>query len=181
MAYSLAMMEFKSIAEGMEAVDFVSKAADVEILYAKTSCPGKYVLIAAGEVGAVNEALNRCQEFSGTQLIYSFILPAVHGDILNAIKNRYKRASTGAIGIMETYNISSGIKMLDKALKSADVHLLKLCMGFGIGGKCYFIITGDISSVEEGLSEAEKSMDSKLIVSKSVIPSPSRQFLETLL
>jgi len=180
MIKTLGMLEFRSIAKGIEIADVVLKAAEVELIECKTICPGKYIIFISGEVGAVKEALDKGKEQSQEFLISSFLLPSVHEDIVIALKNKIRIQPMGAIGIVETTNVTSGIFILDKALKSAEVKLFKLMLGMAIGGKSYFVIYGDVSSVKEAVKEALNASEKKNIVYSIVIPSPSKELINSL-
>ena len=180
MIKTLGMLEFRSIAKGIEIADVVLKAADVELIICKTICPGKYMILMSGEVGAVEEALDKAKEESIGFLIGSFLLPRVHEDIIQSLKNKIKAVPTGAIGVVETTNVVSGLFILDKALKAAQVKLFKLNLGMAIGGKSYFVIYGDVSSVKEAVKEALRVVDEKKIVYSIVIPSPSEELINSL-
>ena len=56
MERSIGIVEFRSIAMGIGAVDAIVKTSDVRILDARTICPGKYYIIFAGSVSAVKSA-----------------------------------------------------------------------------------------------------------------------------
>ena len=107
-------------------------------------------------------------------------LPNVHKDIIQSLKNKIKVVPSEAIGVVETTNVVSGIFILDKALKAAEVRLFKLSLGMAIGGKSYFVIYGDVSSVQEAVKEALRGIDEKKIVSSIVIPSPSKELINSL-
>ena len=50
----LGVLEFNSIAAGVEAMDYMVKAAPVKIVDATTICPGKFLILITGEVAAVD-------------------------------------------------------------------------------------------------------------------------------
>ena len=66
MGKSIGLLELKSIPVGIETADAVLKAANVELLTATPTCPGKYVIIICGAVGAVKSAMKRASIWSGT-------------------------------------------------------------------------------------------------------------------
>ena len=71
MGKSIGLLELKSIPVGIETADAVLKAANVELLTATPTCPGKYVIIICGAVGAVKSAMEsgrqqRASIWSGT-------------------------------------------------------------------------------------------------------------------
>ena len=57
MGNAIGMIELSSIAEGVNTADVMVKAANVELIHASTVCPGKYVAIVHGEVGAVRASM----------------------------------------------------------------------------------------------------------------------------
>ena len=54
---AIGFLEFSSIAKGIEAADIVLKTADVELVFAHPTCPGKYTLLFISDVAAVAAAL----------------------------------------------------------------------------------------------------------------------------
>lgn len=85
-------------------------------------------------------------------------------------ENILKNIEDKAIGIMETGKVSSGILALDKTLKSSEVNLVKLQLAFGIGGKLVYIVSGDLSNVENGMREGQAILQEKDIINVSIIP-----------
>ncbi|ONG33778.1 propanediol utilization protein, partial [Escherichia coli] len=61
----------------------------------------------------------------------------------------------------------------DCAVKAANVILVRVHMAFGIGGKCYMVVAGDISDVNNAVSVAsERAGEKGLLVYRSVIARP---------
>ena len=56
MSKAVGILELSSIAKGMETGDAMLKSANVELLVSKTLCPGKFLLMLGGDVGAVQLA-----------------------------------------------------------------------------------------------------------------------------
>ena len=50
---SIGMVELSSIARGIETIDRMLKAAEVELVLARTICSGKYVVLVAGDLHMV--------------------------------------------------------------------------------------------------------------------------------
>ena len=67
----------------------------------------------------------------------------------------------------------------DVAVKAANVRLIEIRIGFAIGGKGFVTLTGDVGSVRAAVAAAAK--EEALLVSKTVIPKPSRQLVEKLI
>lgn len=180
MIKTIGLIEFKSIAKGIEATDCMVKASQVEIIFSKTVCPGKYIILICGDVGSVREAMEKGLNISPNNVIDKLILPSIHNGLIDAIKGKSTLINFNSIGIMEFSNIASGIIAADTSCKSGNVDLLKLSLGMGIGGKSYFIISGDVSSVKSSLDAAAEKIDKKRIIDKVVIPSPDRELIKNL-
>ena len=58
MLRAIGLVEYNSIAQGIESTDTMVKAAQVELLEARTICPGKYMALISGEVSAVATAVD---------------------------------------------------------------------------------------------------------------------------
>jgi microcompartment protein CcmL/EutN len=69
MEKSIGVVEFRSIAVGIGAVDMIVKASEVRVLDARTICPGKYYIIFAGNVSAVKNSISVAEEESKTQCL----------------------------------------------------------------------------------------------------------------
>ena len=57
MSQAIGILELTSIAKGMELGDAMLKSANVNLLVSKTICPGKFLLMLGGDIGAVQQAI----------------------------------------------------------------------------------------------------------------------------
>ncbi len=57
MALAIGMIETLSLPTGVRAADAMVKAAAVQLLVSRTICPGKYITIVGGDVGAVRASM----------------------------------------------------------------------------------------------------------------------------
>ena len=62
---ALALLEFSSIAAGIEAADAMVKRAPIGVIRAGTVQPGKYLVLIGGEVADVEESLAAGREVGG--------------------------------------------------------------------------------------------------------------------
>lgn len=53
MIQAIRILELTGIARGTEPSDVMLRSANVQLLFCRTLCPGKFLLIFGGEVGAV--------------------------------------------------------------------------------------------------------------------------------
>jgi microcompartment protein CcmL/EutN len=179
--HAIGLVEFSSIAQGIECADIMVKTADVNILVAKTTCPGKYIVLISGDVSAIQQSVNAGIELGADTVVDSFVIPNVHPSILPAISGANPLKNIKALGIIETYSVASLIEAADSAVKAGDVEPLVLHLAFGIGGKSYTIVTGEVASVKAAVETGSSiASDKGLLIRKIVIPRPSKQLIESL-
>lgn len=164
MTQAIGILELTSIARGMELGDVMLKSANVQLLLCRTLCPGKFLLMLGGDVGAVQQAIAAGTARAGEMLVDSLVLANIHPSVLPAISGLNVVEQRQAAGIVETWN---------RAVKAANVTLVRIHMAFGIGGKCYMVVAGDIADVDNAVTVASDSAGEKgLLVYRAVIPRP---------
>lgn len=172
MKQAIGLVEFLSIAKGMEAADAMLKAAQVELLEAKPICPGKYIVLVCGDVAAVQSAVDTGKTISAEAVVDEFLLPNVHPSVIQAISVASLVGDIQAVGIIETFSVASLIVAADTAAKAGDVELMEIRLGMAIGGKSFVTMTGDVSSVTAAIEAgAVKAGERGMLVEKVVIPS----------
>ncbi len=150
------------------------KAADVELLVATAVCPGKYIIIISGQVGAVKSSMERGRQVAGTFLICHHIINNVHASVPAALVGTVDAGHIAAIGMLET--MSALI-----AAKASNITLMEVRVARGLGGKGYLIFTGEVSAVKSALNSSVAQLaDTGDITSSCVIPSPHKGLLEKL-
>ena len=175
---TLGIVEARSIAAGVELADAMMKAADVELIRATTICSGRYMVYVAGERDAVATSV-KLAEASGRSLAGSFILSNVSPEVVAVLKRGSAAEAGQAIAVIESRNVSSGVAAADQAVKRSAIHLLRLVTGQGINGKSYFVISGDVASVEEATETANSALG-KNLVEAVVIPNPDASVVRAL-
>lgn len=179
---AIGLVELTSIAKGMEAADAMLKSAQVDLLEAKTTCPGKYIVLVCGDVAAVQSAVDAGKAIGAHSVVDDFMLPNIHPSVIQAIGAATPVTGIRALGIIETFSIASLIVAADTAAKSGNVELIEVRTGMGIGGKSFVTLTGDVSSVKSSI-EAGAVMASErgMLVEKVLIPSPHHSLQQCLL
>ncbi len=82
---------------------------------------------------------------------------------------------------MEFFSVSEALICGDAAVKAADVTLMDIRLGTGIGGKSYVLLTGDTSAVSQAVDAgAEKAQDQGMLLNRVVIPNPDPVLFESL-
>ena len=178
---AVGMVEFNSIAAGIDAADQMVKTAQVDPLFFKTICPGKFVAAVTGDVPAVSASVNAGRETHADALVDWFIIPNIHRDVIGALAGATGITERGALGIIETFSAASIVVASDAAVKAADVQLLDVRVALGLGGKGYALMTGDVAAVNAAVEAGSTAAaESGLLVSKVVIPSPAETVFEQI-
>lgn len=179
---SIGVVELNSIAFGIQTADEMSKAATVDLVLARTTCPGRYLVMVAGDTGSVTAAVDTGRELGGAMVVDWFILPSVHPDVIPALSATGIVPKINALGIIETFTVAAGIVAADAAAKAADVQLIEIRTAAGLGGKSFVSMTGDVSSVTAAVDAGvEAALESGPIHSHVVIASPSEDLKAKLM
>lgn len=182
MKKSIGLLEFKSIAKGIEATDGMVKSANVEIILSSPMCPGKYITLICGDVGAVKNAVETGKNIGGTFTIDSYIIANVHEDIFPALTATTDIDKVSSLGIVETMSAITSIMAGDIAAKAANVELLEIRVARGLGGKGFILITGEVGAVKSAVEACENKLEETGdIISTVVIASPSADLIPKLL
>ena len=179
---AIGLIEMRSIARGMLTTDAILKAADVELLRAHVVCPGKYIILVAGTISHVTNAINAGQNIAPEVVVDHFILPNVHPSVFPALTATTEIETVKAIGIVETFTLAGAIVAADTAVKAAPVQLIEIRLPFAMGGKAFTLFTGEVSSVRNAVQSAVNQLkDEGVIDSFAVIPAPHKDLIEKLL
>ena len=178
---SIGFLELNSIAKGIEAADIILKTADTTLVFAKAVCPGKYNILFVGEVAAVQASMDAGIQLGGGAVVDSVVIPRVHPQVIQAMNQATAPGDVNAVGIMEFFSIASAVLAADAAAKAAEVDLIDVRLGTGIGGKSFVVLTGEVAAVREAVSCGEAGAAEKgTLLASVVIPSPRPEVFEAL-
>ena len=179
---AIGLIELRSIARGMLTTDAILKAADVELLRAHVVCPGKYIILIAGAISHVRNAVAVGQQVAPEVVVDHFILSNVHPSVFPALTATTEIEEVRSIGVVETFTLAAAIVAADTAVKAAPVQLIEIRLPFAMGGKAFTVFTGEVSAVRSGVNTAvAKLKDEGVIDSFTVIPSPHKDLIAKLL
>lgn len=168
---AVGMIEFNSIAAGIEASDHMVKAALVEPLFMKTVCPGKFMTAVYSEVASVKAAVDAGLASAQGSVVDHFVIPNISPSVIPAMTCTVEKARGAALGVIETFTAASSIVAADVAVKAADVDLVEVRIALGLGGKAFSLMSGDVASVEQAVEAgALAASELGLLVRKVVIP-----------
>jgi microcompartment protein CcmL/EutN len=170
---AIGMIETNSIPAGIEAGDAMLKAASVELVTAQAVCAGKYIVLVAGDVAAVKAAVAEGEPTAGNYLVDSIVIPNVHEQVISALSACTEITEAAALGIIETYSLASSVICADAAVKAADIDLIEIRLGRGLGGKSFITLTGDVAAAKAAVAAAiDAGEEHGMMANTVVIPSP---------
>ena len=176
---AIGVIEFLSVARGIEATDKMLKAAEVKVLKTSTVCPGKYLTIVYGRTASVKSSMQTAIREGGEFVVDTLELHNVHPQVVPAMAQASVPENPGALGIMEFYSVTSGIMAADRAVKAAAVELIEIRLGYAVGGKGIVLLTEDLEAVKTAVKSGMRDADMKL--ETSVIARPEKSLIEELM
>ena len=153
---AIAVLEFASVVVGTRAADAMAKKAPLDTFWVGTVHPGKYVVLIGGSVAAVDEAYIEGLRFGGECLSDQVMLPDVHPQVYGAVGGVRQPISGDTLGVIESDRLAATVVAADRAVKTADVTVIEIRLGDGLGGKGLIHLSGlmhDVqAAVEAGLA-----------------------------
>jgi microcompartment protein CcmL/EutN len=170
---SIGLIELSSVAAGFQVADTMLKAGNVRLLLSRSICSGKYMVLVGGETAGVEAAVAAGAEAANGCLIDSFVIANVHPEVFTALGRSQPVELTGALGILESFNVATLIQGADAAAKAAAVTLLEIRLAMALGGKAFVTLTGDVASVQAAVAAGRSVIaEAGVLVNAVVISRP---------
>lgn len=177
---ALALIDFSSIAGGIEAADAMVKRAQLDVIRTGTVQPGRYLVLVGGTVAEVQESLATGRGVGGDSVLDHVFLPHVHPEVATAIGGARSEAPRDAVGVIETSTVAAAIRAADAGIKGAEVRLLEIRMADGLGGKGIVLYSGVVSDVEAAVEIGAGAVRPGLLVRQVVISQLHPEIWENL-
>ena len=182
MGISIGLLELKSIPIGIQAADEMIKSANVSLLSATPTCPGKYVIIVSGQIAAVKNAMAVGQRLAGPYMVGHHTINNVHESLPAAILGVTEVEKVASLGVIETISALSAVSAADVAAKAAKIQLLEIRIARGLGGKGFLVFTGEVSAVRSAVKACANIMsETGEITSHCVLPAPHADLVKQIL
>ena len=173
MLKAIGIIECKTISKGYQLSDAILDLVSVEIIMAQPICPGKFVLILAGGVAEIENAVSFAKQEFGPFVIDSTVLGRIEEEVYLSLIGATEPQQRDAIGMVETFSIAAVIQAADTAVKTSGVEIVELRIARGMGGKCYVLFTGSVSNVEDAVKNSSvQAAEEGMLVDTAVIASP---------
>ena len=170
---AIGIVELTSIASGFEVSDAMLKAANVELLVARTICSGKYLSMVGGEVAEVEAAVGVGAAKGDAAVIDTCVLANIDPSIFPAVTGTSHATVSDALGVVESYSVAALIEAADAAVKAATVELIEIRLAMALGGKAFATLTGEVAAVQSAVEAGARLLTARgLLVNTSVIAAP---------
>jgi microcompartment protein CcmL/EutN len=168
---ALSLIEFSSIAAGIQAADAMVKRAPIEVILTGTVQPGKYLVLIGGLTADVEESLAAGRQVGSAAIVDIVYLPQVHRDLIAGLRGGRVPEAHDSLGVIETTSVAAAIHAADAGLKAAEVRLVEIRLADGLGGKGVVLFAGMVADVETAVSSGVAALDRPdQLVRQVVIP-----------
>jgi microcompartment protein CcmL/EutN len=128
------------------------KRAPIDIIQSGTVQPGHYLVLVAGDVASVGEAVEAGRDVGQAALLDCVYLPNVHPGVVKGIGGGRPNVLGEALGVVETETVAAAIRAADAGLKGAEVTLWQLRLADGLGGMGLALFSGEVTDVEAAVT-----------------------------
>ena len=170
------------MARGYRVLDWMVKQAPVTVVEANVVEPGKYLILFGGGVAEVQASFDEGLALAAESLIDKLLLPYAHPRLWSCLAGTESLGNADCVGIVEGTAIASVIEAADRTAKGSDVHLAGLRLTPGLGGRAYYVFTGEQHAVEAGIAAGRELLGPRgLLLDTQIIPRAHAEFLPRVL
>jgi microcompartment protein CcmL/EutN len=115
--------------------------------------------------------------------VNALVIPNIEEKIFPAISRATVFDGTMPDGmlVVETFSVASCIKAADFAVKAADVDILRIHVAMAVGGKGFFVLTGNIEALKSALGPTLDFLKEEgSLVGYSLITKPDEAVLKEM-
>ena len=159
---ALGLLELTTIARGVVVADAALKRALAVLVASRTLSGGKHLVVLAGGVAEVEEAMAAGRQAAGDRLHDRVELAYADAQVWPMLARAgvvvpadwADDAAAEALAIVETRTVCAAIAAADAACKAADVVVQDVRLAVDLAGKAYFTMTGDLDAVDAAAAAA---------------------------
>lgn len=168
---ALGLLELSTVARGVVVADAALKRSPAVLLSSRTLSGGKHLVIVAGGVAEVDEAMAAGAEAAASRLVDRVLLPYADAQVWPMLATGgvvvpadwAADAAAEAVAIVETATVCAAIAGADAACKAADVVVRDVRLAVDLAGKAVFTLTGALSSIDAAAAAAVEAAGDRLI------------------
>ena len=159
---ALALLEYKSVAIGLLAVDRMVKNSPVELLQCGSVHPGNYLILVRGTPAATQAAHQIGIQVGkdNNTLVDEVCLLDPPKALTDGIPGKGTRPDGETVGVLEVATSPGLLRWLDAALKAIPITVATVDLADDLAGKAVAIISGDLADVQEAITMADSLLGS---------------------
>jgi microcompartment protein CcmL/EutN len=165
----------------MRVTDAIVKRAQVTLLSAQPLTPGKFVIVLVGGEEEVAQSLGAGLELGGDTVIDRLYLPKPDPQLALAMGGQLAAGAIDALGVVETFSVAAAILSADRAVKAAETRLVQMRLARGLGGKAYYVLTGELHQVEAAVEAGRSIIHDGMLLTTEIIPRPHADLVRVVL
>lgn len=169
---AIAACELATVARGVVVLDQMAKRAETTIVAARTTSPGRYLIIVSAPVAEIEEAMDAAQTTAAEDGVDQVLLRRPADELRAALQDQLDPHFEESLLIVETTTICGVLLAADRALKEAEVHLVELRLGAGLSGKGVMTLTGPLHFVEAARDVVQEVLSEARLVRLELIAQP---------
>jgi len=177
---TIAAIELRTVPSGLATLDGLVKQARVRIRFAGDIDPSRFLVVFDGPLGDVEEALDRAIEIGAGDTLETLLLPRAHPRLRAGLSGELTPIEGPAndewtLGALQCHTVISTLAAVDRALKAADVVLLRLRVATDLAGQGHAVLAGEQFETEAALYAARETADTGVAVETRLIPRAAAQ------
>lgn len=167
----------------MVVADAMAKKAVVSLVEAHPLTPGKFVVVVAGGEEEVHQSMTVGRELAAGALVDRLYLPKADPQLAPAMSGAVQVDTTSvrALGIIETFSVAAALLSADRAVKAAEVLIVQLRLARGLGGKAFYVLTGELHQLEAGVEAGRSIIHDGMLLTTEIIPRPHADLVAAIL
>ncbi len=167
---AVAVLDVDSVAAGIVAVDAMVKRAPIAVVKAGTVHPGRYLILIAGSVAAVEEAHREGLARTSKHLVDEVLLCDIATPLARAVLGDTLPLAAETLGIVESRSVPALLRGVDAAVKATEVSIAAVRLADGLGGNAFALIDGPLPDVEAALEIAAERISVEYRRETAIIP-----------
>jgi len=164
-------LEFRTVAAGVLASDYMVKRSPIALLRCGTIHPGRFLILVGGSVASTEEAFAAGLQVGESQgaLSGSVFLGDVHPSLHDAVLGIRRDVEGDSLAVVETLSSPALLAAVDAAVKGTPVVLSEVRLGDDLGGHALALLSGDLFDVEAALSICSELAGDQLLA-RTLLP-----------
>ncbi|MSQ84447.1 MAG: BMC domain-containing protein [Myxococcales bacterium] len=175
---TLGSLELVDVPAGLCALDALVKEAEITVYFAGDIDPGRFWVLFGGDMASCEAALLKAIAQGGRDVVETLLLPQAHHLLRSALTGSLQVATAQqelSLGIVQCHTPTSTLAAVDRALKAAEVTLVRLRVAAELAGQGHAVLSGEQHAIEAALQAAQQGAPTGVVVRTRQIARPAAE------